>query len=115
MSMMAVLRHGGMGRLFTGVRAPPTLGTFLRAFRFGHVRQLDAVASRFLTGLTRQAPLVGTGADVTFVNIDDTLTSFQNIETRGQRRLRSLVARSADPRGTNRCPTTVPARFRAPG
>jgi len=25
---MTVLRHGGMGRLFTGVRAPSTLGTF---------------------------------------------------------------------------------------
>ena len=57
---MAVLRHGGMGRLFTGVRAPSTLGTFLRAFRFGHVRQLDAVAARFLTGLTRHAPLIST-------------------------------------------------------
>ena len=55
---MAVLRHGGMGRLFTGVRAPSTLGTFLRSFKFGHVRQLDAVASRFLTGLTRHAPLI---------------------------------------------------------
>src|SRR3954468_22582836 len=33
---MAVLRHGGMGRLFGGVRAPTTLGTFLRAFKFGH-------------------------------------------------------------------------------
>ena len=31
------LRHGGMGRLFSGVRAPSTLGTFLRAFTFGHV------------------------------------------------------------------------------
>ena len=70
---MAVLRHGGMGRLFTGVRAPSTLGTFLRSFRFGHVRQLDAVASRFLTGLTRHAPLIATGADVTFVDIDDTV------------------------------------------
>src|SRR5882757_7315732 len=37
-----LLRHGGMARLFTGVRAPSTLGTFLRAFRFGHARQLDA-------------------------------------------------------------------------
>src|SRR5665647_3915640 len=27
---MDLLRHGGMGRLFTGVRAPSTLGTFLR-------------------------------------------------------------------------------------
>jgi hypothetical protein len=29
---MDVLRHGGMSRLFCGVRAPSTLGTFLRAF-----------------------------------------------------------------------------------
>src|ERR1019366_8226403 len=27
---MDLLRHGGMGRLFTGVRAPSTLGTFVR-------------------------------------------------------------------------------------
>ena len=40
---MAVLRHGGTRRLFTGIRAPSTLGTFLRGFRFGHVRQLDRV------------------------------------------------------------------------
>lgn len=39
---MDLLRHGGMGRLFAGVRAPSTLGTFLRAFTFGHVRQLDS-------------------------------------------------------------------------
>ena len=42
---MAVLRHGGMGRLFARAYAPSTLGSFLRAFTFGHVRQLDAVAS----------------------------------------------------------------------
>jgi hypothetical protein len=48
-SDMGLLRHGGMERVFTGLRAPSTLGTFLRAFRFGHVRQLDAVAARFLT------------------------------------------------------------------
>ncbi len=39
---MALLRHGGMGRVFTGAYAPSTLGSFLRAFTFGHVRQLDA-------------------------------------------------------------------------
>jgi hypothetical protein len=53
---MALLRHGGMGRVFAQVYAPSTLGSFLRAFTFGHVRQLDAVASRFLialAGLTR--------------------------------------------------------------
>jgi len=45
---MGLLRHGAMRRLFTGIRAPSTLGTFLRTFTFGHVRQLDAVASRLL-------------------------------------------------------------------
>jgi hypothetical protein len=31
------------------VMAPSTIGTFLRTFTFGFVRQLDAVASRLLT------------------------------------------------------------------
>src|SRR5665809_52176 len=53
---MALLRHGAMGRIFARAYAPSTLGSFLRAFTFGHVRQLDAVAVRFLValaGLTR--------------------------------------------------------------
>ena len=48
---MAVLRHGAMKRVFGGCYAPSTLGSFLREFTFGHVRQLDAVASRFLVNL----------------------------------------------------------------
>ena len=32
---MAVLRHGGMGRVFRSAYAPSTLGSFLRAFTFG--------------------------------------------------------------------------------
>jgi len=70
---MAVLRHGGMGRLFTGVRASSTLGTFLRAVRFGHVRQLDAVASRFPIGLAGHVQLVDPAAAVTYVDMDDTV------------------------------------------
>ena len=54
---MALLRHGGMGRLFASAYAPSTLGSFLRAFTFGHVRQLDAVAARFLLALARLAGL----------------------------------------------------------
>ncbi len=45
---MGPMRHGAMSRLFIGVRASSTLGAFLRTFTFGHVRQLDAVASRLL-------------------------------------------------------------------
>jgi hypothetical protein len=70
---LGVLRHGGMPRVFTGVRAPSTLGTFLRGFRFGHVRQLDAVAARFLAGLARHSPVIAGGAAVTYVDVDDTV------------------------------------------
>ena len=44
----AVLRHGAMGTIFDRPYVPSTLGSFLREFSFGHVRQLDAVASRML-------------------------------------------------------------------
>jgi hypothetical protein len=44
-----VLRAGRTGRLLGGwIAAPSTLGTFLRAFTFGHVRQLDALLGRAL-------------------------------------------------------------------
>jgi hypothetical protein len=32
---MALLRHGGMGRVFARAYAPSTLGSFLRAFTYG--------------------------------------------------------------------------------
>ena len=64
---MDLLRHGGMDRLFGGIRAPSTLGTFLRAFTFGHVRQLDAVAATVLAGLAERSPLLGSAAAVAFV------------------------------------------------
>jgi hypothetical protein len=70
---MDLLRHGGMDRLFGGVRAPSTLGTFLRAFTFGHVRQLDAVAARLLAGLARQAPLLAGANAIAYLDIDDTV------------------------------------------
>lgn len=59
---MGLLRHGGMGRLFTKAYAPSTLGSFLRAFTFGHVRQLDAIASRFLIALAGLARLLSSNA-----------------------------------------------------
>jgi hypothetical protein len=70
---MALLRHGAMSRLFTGVRAPSTLGTFLRSFTFGHVRQLDAVASRLLINLCAQAPLLPGADELVYLDVDDTL------------------------------------------
>ena len=44
-----VLRIGGTTRTLGGtVKAPSTLGTFLRSFRWGHVRQLDRVSRELL-------------------------------------------------------------------
>jgi hypothetical protein len=57
---MALLRHGGMGKVFTGAYAPSTLGSFLRSFTFGHVRQADAVASSRSTAIRSRAPRSGT-------------------------------------------------------
>ena len=72
-----VLRHGGMPKLFGGIRAPSTIGTFLRSFTHGHVQQLDAVASRLLAGLTARVPgLIKGGADpdgIAFLDLDDTI------------------------------------------
>jgi hypothetical protein len=68
-----IARHGGMRSLFTNVYAPSTLGSFLRTFTHGHVRQLQAAARDTLIGLTGQAPILA-GADVlTFVDIDSML------------------------------------------
>ena len=44
-----VLRTGGTaGAIGCVVKAPSTLGTFLRSFRWGHVRQLDRVSRELL-------------------------------------------------------------------
>jgi len=67
---MQVLRHGGMPKLFAGVRAPSTLGTFLRTFTFGHVRQLDAVAARYLARLATVSPVLPGGEVLAFVDVN---------------------------------------------
>jgi hypothetical protein len=66
------LRHGGMPIAFGGVRAPSTLGTFLRSFTHGHVRQLHAVHRRFLAALAAHTPLLPGADRVTFIDVDPT-------------------------------------------
>lgn len=69
-----LLRHGGMTRLFGGVRAPSTLGTFLRSFTHGHVQQLDAVNAALLAGLAERVPgLLAGGDGFATVDVDDTV------------------------------------------
>jgi hypothetical protein len=64
-----VLRAGRTGRLLGGwIPAPSTLGTFLRAFTFGHVRQLDALLGRSLECAWKAG--AGPGADRLVVDVD---------------------------------------------
>jgi hypothetical protein len=82
---MALLRHGGMGKVFTGAYAPSTLGSFLRSFTFGHVRQADAVASRFLLNLAEHTELLGGRQDAgtVMVDIDDTIVEVHGYQKQG--------------------------------
>lgn len=68
-----------MGRVFNGVRTPTTLGTHLRAYSFGHVRQLDAAAARFLA----QAPLLAGAGRVAYVDVDDTIRATHGYKKQG--------------------------------
>ena len=51
---MDLLRHGAIPATVGGIRAPSTLGSFLRAFDHGNVRQLCAVHRRLLARLAAQ-------------------------------------------------------------
>jgi len=79
---MALLRHGGMSRVFARAYAPSTLGSFLRTFTFGHVRQLDAIASRFLIAVAGLTRLLGAA---TTVNSDKAGTRWSMSTTRSSR------------------------------
>ena len=85
---MNLLRHGGMTHLFDCVYAPSTLGSFLRSFAFGHVRQLDAISARFFTNLNDHTPLLPTSQEsaqtsMIFVDIDDTIIDVHSAAKQG--------------------------------
>lgn len=123
---MAVLRHGGMGRLFTRIYAPSTLGSFLRAFTFGHVRQLDAVASRFLLALVNLAGLFetqgttvvdgATAEGYALVDVDDTIVEVHGHAKQGAgfgySGVRGLNALIATLTTTTTAPVVVAQRLR---
>jgi hypothetical protein len=105
---MDLLRHGGMGRLFTDLRAPSTLGTFLRVFSFGHVRQLDAVAAELLTRLAAATPILAGLSTMAFLDIDDTVRQTYGYAKQGAGRGYSGV------KGLNALLATVSTPLAAP-
>ena len=82
---MALLRHGGIGTVFAAAYAPSTLGSFLRSCTFGHVRQVDAVAARFLINLAEHTELLGSPEAVgtVLVDLDDTVVEVHGYAKQG--------------------------------
>ena len=113
---MDLLRHGGMGRLFTGIFAPSTLGSFLRSFVFGHVRQLDAVAARLVVNLAGQTPVLPDVGQIAYLDVDDTIRATYGYAKQGVgygysgvKGLNALIAALSTPSGA---PVIVATRLR---
>ncbi len=79
------LRAGGVGRVLgCVVKAPSTLGTFLRSFRWGHVRQLDRVNREALA--RAWAAGAGPGDDPLTIDLDSTACETFGLAKEGAQR-----------------------------
>ena len=111
------LRAGSTGRVLgCTVKAPSTLGTFLRSFRWGHVRQLDRVSRELLS--RAWAAGAGPGGEPLTIDLDSTIcetSPLTNVVTRqlarqGVRRLCVLEHRAWAPVRSSSSLTTVATR-----
>jgi len=79
------LRCGGTGRVLgCTVKAPSTLGTLLRSFRWGHVRQLDRVSRELLAGAW--AAGAGPGDSPLTIDLDSTVCETYGLDKEGAQR-----------------------------
>jgi len=100
------LRAGGTERILGfRVKAASTLGTFLRSFRWGHVRQLDAVSRALLA--RAWAAGAGPGGEPLTIDLDSTIcetyglakeggTHFTHTGVRGYHPLLAIAAGTGD-------------------
>jgi hypothetical protein len=80
-----VLRAGATERVLPfRVMAPSTLGTFLRSFTFGHVRQLDRVLGEALR--RAWAAGAGPGAEALTIDVDSTICEVRSLHKQGATR-----------------------------
>ena len=76
------LRAGGTERVLGfRVKAASTLGTFLRSFRWGHVRQLDRVSRELLA--RAWAAGAGPGAEPFTIDLDSTICETYGLKKQG--------------------------------
>ena len=79
-----VLRAGRTARVLgCVVKAPSTLGTFLRSFRWGHVRQLDRVGRELLA--RAWAAGAGPGDGPLTIDLDSTICETYGLFKEGAR------------------------------
>ena len=79
-----VLRAGGTAcALGSRVKAPSTLGTFLRSFRWGHVRQLDRVSRELLAQAWKTG--AGPGDAPLTIDLDSTICETYGLAKEGAR------------------------------
>ncbi len=77
-----VLRSGATGSVLGHrVMAPSTLGTFLRSFTFGHVRQLDHLSEELLTRAWAMG--AGPGDDPMIIDVDSTIVEVHGKQKQG--------------------------------
>jgi hypothetical protein len=112
---MGLLRHGAMGTLFAGIRAPSTLGSFLRSFTWGNVRQAEKANREFLARLARQAPLLPGGDVLAFIDIDSTQKRVYGHKKQGAKFGHTKIqGKSLLVRGLNALAATVSTPLSAP-
>jgi hypothetical protein len=90
------LRSGGTGRVLGFVvKAPSTLGTFLRGFTWGHVRQLDRVSRELLK--RAWAAGAGPGSDPFTIDLDSTICETYGLKKEGGSRFTYTHVRGYHP------------------
>lgn len=111
-----VLRHGAMPKLFRGIRAPSTVGTFLRWFSIGHVAQLEKLAATALTRLASQTPVLAGVEELAFLDLDSKLTQVYGRAKQGakfgHKKIRGLDFLAATLSTPDRAPVIVHTRLR---
>jgi hypothetical protein len=112
---MDLLRHGAIPATFAGIRAPSTLGSFLRALTHGNVRQLAAVHRRVLARLAAATPLLPGAETLAFVDVDSVQRRVYGATKQGAAFGHAKIAsKSLVVRGLNALAATVSSPLAAP-
>jgi hypothetical protein len=112
---MDLLREGATPELFTEVRAPSTLGSFIRSFTWGSSRQLDKVHRLLLARLAAGTPLLPDAETLAFLDVDSSQRRVYGYAKQGAGFGHTKVAgRSVLVRGLNVLTATVSTPLSTP-